>query len=58
LGREVGVAELEKADYQMLKKLTTDFAAHFGYNVNGMLKYQFLKLFPLWLRPYGRFYDH
>ncbi|HUU65371.1 MAG TPA: hypothetical protein VMW37_04620 [Dehalococcoidales bacterium] len=58
MGREVGVAELEEADYQMLKKLTTDFAAHFGYNVNGILKYQFLKLFPLRLRPYGPIYAH
>jgi glutamate synthase domain-containing protein 3 len=58
LGKEVGVAELEEADHQMLKKLVSEFAAHFDYNVDEILKHKFIKLFPLWLRPYGRIYAH
>ena len=58
LGKEVGVAELEQEDYKILEKLTSEFAEHFGYNVEEILNKKFNKLFPLWLRPYGRIYTH
>jgi glutamate synthase domain-containing protein 3 len=56
LGKEVGVAPLEEKDYQILKQFVGEFAAHFGYDAEEILKHSFIKLFPLWLRPYGRLY--
>jgi glutamate synthase domain-containing protein 3 len=58
LGKEVGIAELEEKDYQILDQLVSEFAAHFGYKAEGILKHNFIKLFPRWLRPYGRLYAY
>ena len=58
LGKEVGVAELEEKDCQILRQLVGEFAAHFGYEIEEILKHNFLKLFPRWLRPYGRLYTY
>lgn len=58
LGKEVGVAELEKEDRRILEKLVGEFASHFGCDAEEILKHRFSKLFPLWLRPYGRLYAY
>ena len=58
LGKEVGVAELDENDHSILKKLIGEFAHHFGYNAEYILKHKFTKLFPLYLRPYGRLYAY
>jgi glutamate synthase domain-containing protein 3 len=58
LGKEVGVAELEEKDYQILRGFIGEFATHFGYDVEEILKHRFAKLCPLWLRPYGRLYAY
>jgi glutamate synthase domain-containing protein 3 len=58
LGKEVGVAKLEEADRKVLKELVGEFAAHFGCDAQEILKYKFIKLFPRWLRPYGRLYAY
>jgi glutamate synthase domain-containing protein 3 len=58
LGKEVGVAELEEADYQVLRQYVGEYAAHFGYETKAILGHKFLKLFPRWLRPYGRLYAY
>ena len=58
LGKEVGVATLEEKDYQILQKFVGEFASHFGYDAVGILKHKFIKLFPRWLRPYGRLYAY
>ena len=58
LGREVGIVELEDMDVQILEKLVGEFAAHFDYNAREILKHQFIKLIPRWLRPYGRLYTY
>jgi glutamate synthase domain-containing protein 3 len=58
LGKEVGVAELDENDYLVLKKLVGEFAYHFGYDAGEILKCKFIKLFPLYLRPYGRLYAY
>jgi len=58
LGKEVGVAQLEEADHKVLKQLVGEFAAHFGYDADEILKHKFIKLFPRWLRPYGRLYAY
>jgi len=56
LGKEVGIAPLEEKDYQVLQKLVADF----GGKPAEILKrdFNFIKLFPRWLRPYGRLYTY
>ncbi len=56
LGSEVGIAEPSEDDWQLLKNLVIEFARHFKYNADEILKGKFIKLFPLYLRPYGRIY--
>jgi glutamate synthase domain-containing protein 3 len=58
LGKEVGIAELEEKDYQTLKELVGEFASYFGYDAGEILKHKFSKLYPKWLRPYGRHYAY
>jgi glutamate synthase domain-containing protein 3 len=58
LGKEVGVAELGEDDYQILSKFVCEFAEHFGCDAAEILKGRFVKLFPLWLRPYGTLYAY
>lgn len=58
LGKEVGLAELEEKDYQILQKFVGEFASHFDYDTGEILKHKFIKLFPYWLRPYGRLYAY
>ena len=58
LGREVSIAELEEKDYQVLEQFIGEFAAHFDFNTEEILNHHFIKLFPRWLRPYGRLYAH
>jgi len=36
----------------------TQFAGHFGFNAEEILAGRFVKLFPLYLRPYGRLYTY
>jgi hypothetical protein len=54
----VGVAELEEKDHQVLHKYVGEFAAHFNYDAEEILKRKYIKLFPLWIRPYGRLYAY
>jgi glutamate synthase domain-containing protein 3 len=49
---------MEEKDYQVLQKLVGEFAAHFGGKPAEILKHDFIKLFPRWLRPYGRLYAY
>ena len=58
LGKELGVAKLDELDCQILNQLVGEFAAHFGCDAKEILKHKFTKLFPLWLRPYGRLYAY
>jgi glutamate synthase domain-containing protein 3 len=58
LGKEVGVAEPNENDYLTLKELVGEFAYHFGHDTEKILKHKFVKLFPLYLRPYGRLYAY
>jgi len=58
LGKEVGIAEPEEKDYQVLNKFVDEFACHFGYDAEEILEHKFTKLFPRWLRPYGRLYAY
>jgi len=56
LGREVGTAEPDEDDWNLIEKLVIEFARHFKYNADKILRDKFIKLFPLYLRPYGRIY--
>ncbi len=58
LGKEVRIADLEDTDDQILRQYVGEFAAHFGYQTETILKHKFIKLFPRWLRPYGRLYAY
>ena len=58
LGREVGVAEPEEHDQSVIRQHVSQFATHFGYDAEKILSHRFVKLFPLWLRPYGRLYAY
>jgi glutamate synthase domain-containing protein 3 len=58
LGKEVGIAELGDNDHQLLGQFVGEFAAHFGYDAGEILAHKFIKLFPRWLRPYGRLYAY
>jgi glutamate synthase domain-containing protein 3 len=58
LGKEVGVAEPNENDYLTLKELVSEFAYHFGHDAEKILRHKFVKLFPLYLRPYGRLYAY
>ncbi|MBI2329437.1 MAG: hypothetical protein HYU85_07390 [Chloroflexi bacterium] len=58
LGQEVGIADLEEKDYQIVRKLVGEFAAHFDYEPATILEGKFIKLYPRWLRPYGRLYAY
>lgn len=58
LGKEVGVTAPDSEDQKMLKKHVTEFAAEFDYNVTDLLKGKFYKLYPKYLRPYGRLYAY
>jgi glutamate synthase domain-containing protein 3 len=58
LGKEVGVAELDDHDYVQLKTYINEFSRHFDYDAKEILKHKYIKLFPLYLRPYGRLYAY
>lgn len=58
LGREVGVAELDETDRGVLEQCVREFAGRFGYTARDILSQHFTKLFPRWLRPYGKLYTY
>jgi glutamate synthase domain-containing protein 3 len=58
LGKEVVVSKLTRKDRAILRDLVTQFAAHFGYDAQEILASRFVKLVPLYLRPYGRLYTY
>jgi glutamate synthase domain-containing protein 3 len=58
LGKEVGIAELGAADTDVLRRYITEFTGEFGYDADEILAGKFFKLYPRWLRPYGRLYAY
>ena len=58
LGKEVGVTDLTEKDYDTLREYVAEFADRFGYNAGNILNNKFIKLYPRWLRPYGRLYAY
>ena len=58
LGKEVGITELDERDHTNLEEFVGEFASRFSYDAKQILRYKFTKLFPLYLRPYGRLYAY
>jgi glutamate synthase domain-containing protein 3 len=58
LGKEVGVAELGAADRDILNKYIIEFTGEFDYDAEKILADKFIRLYPRWLRPYGRLYAY
>ena len=58
LGPEVGIAELDENDNQVLKALVNEYSGHFGYPAEKILSGKFIKPHPRFLRPYGRLYAY
>jgi glutamate synthase domain-containing protein 3 len=58
LGKEVGIAELEAKDENVLNALVNEFADYFDLDAEKILRHKFIKLFPLYHRPYGRLYAY
>lgn len=58
LGKEIGIATPDKKDRATLTRLVNEFASHFNLDAPDILKGEFLKLYPLYLRPYGRLYAY
>ncbi len=58
LGKEVGIAKLDVKDEAVLNEYVSRFASLFDYDVDNILKGDFIKLFPRFLRPYGRLYAY
>ena len=51
-------AELDDGDLETLRRYVSKFAGHFGCDAEVILDHKFVKLFPLWLRPYGKLYAY
>ncbi len=58
LGKEVGAGEPDKKDREVLSNLVSQFAAHFDYDAEEIMSGPFVKLVPLYLRPYGKLYAY
>lgn len=58
LGKEVGLTDLNDEDYRILKQYVGEFSNYFGYETGDILNHKFVKLYPRWLRPYGRLYAY
>ena len=58
LGKEVGVGRVSRKDRAILRDLVTQFTGHFGFDAEEILASRFVKLVPLYLRPYGRLYTY
>lgn len=56
LGKEVGVAALDDKDTGLLHGLVAEYASHFGGDMERIMSAPWMKLFPLYLRPYGPLY--
>jgi glutamate synthase domain-containing protein 3 len=58
LGKEVGTAEPSSGEYSFIEATVKEFCTHFGNEPANIMAKPFIKLFPLYLRPYGRLYAY
>jgi hypothetical protein len=54
----VAVSELEDSDSEVLAKLVLEYCSYFGGNPDEILAKHFYRIYPRWLRPYGRLYAY
>ena len=52
------MAELSESDKATLGEYVGKFAGYFDCDDGEILKHKLIKMFPLWLRPYGRLYAY
>ncbi|MGD0781088.1 MAG: hypothetical protein ABR954_09995 [Dehalococcoidales bacterium] len=52
------MAKLDENDNAVLRQYVNQFAELFGYDADAILKGDFIKLYPRFLRPYGRLYAY
>lgn len=58
LGKEVGIAEAGKEDLEVIRGYVEEFADYFDFDAELLMKDGFTKLYPRFLRPYGRLYAY
>ncbi|MFC1979036.1 hypothetical protein ACFLVP_03515 [Chloroflexota bacterium] len=58
LGKEVGVAELTDDDLKILSGYVNEYAVYFDCDADEIMGGRFIKLYPRYLRPYGRLYAY
>lgn len=58
LGKEVGVADLDDSDRQKLNGLIFEYCRLFSYDAGSLINQDFIKLYPKFLRPYGKLYTN
>jgi glutamate synthase domain-containing protein 3 len=58
LGKEIGVAEPDESDRLVLKGIIHEFARYFDLDAEKIVSDSFIKLYPKYLRPYGRLYAY
>jgi glutamate synthase domain-containing protein 3 len=58
LGKEVDSAPLNEGDKAVLEQYVGEFVGHFNLDTRHILDANFMKLYPRWLRPYGRLYAY
>lgn len=58
IGKEVGISAPDEKDMRTIQEAATRYSAHFGTDPNDILNADFVRLFPLYLRPYGRLYAY
>lgn len=58
LGKEVGTTELSDGERAFLEATVREFCTHFRGDPAAIMSRPFTKLFPLYLRPYGRLYAY
>jgi glutamate synthase domain-containing protein 3 len=56
LGKEVGVAQPDEGEEQLLRELVREYCGYFKMDPDEVLDQPFRKFFPLYLRPYGPLY--
>ncbi len=58
IGKEVGIAPPDDRDTRIIQEAVAKYSEHFGTDPKRILDAEFVKLFPLYLRPYGRLYAY
>ena len=58
LGKEVGIKELNDADFEILNNILKEYSEDLGLDLKDIMSKKFIKLIPASHRPYGRLYAY